>query len=223
MAIGIRLADNHVDVHEIAQLLDAVWPEEHHRTENILAAINAVSHQTWIALDYQGSNYAMVGLADTFMTVTSTGSKRWELDLLAVHPDYQAGLIRALVRVNNTACHRTLKSMKFLPTGDINTLFVCDVVTPGLTIRLPLGSELIPVRTCNYHGFWLETTADVSQAMSAAVGLPSHDGSPLDKEWKVQEKDVVGILVHEESHPDPSIQSYQMVGRYQWWSRQLSN
>ena len=183
----------------------------------------------------------VVGLADTFSTEDSTGLKRWEVDLLAVHPAYQgrgigkilvdqairagqgsgADIARALVRVDNIACQKTLRSLGFLITGEINTLQVFENEMQELPIRLPPGAVFVPVQTYNYRGFWLETTDKPAVAMSAAIDPISPDASQSDQEWTLQHQDVVGIIVPEKLPSDLAIDGYQVVGRYQWWTRKV--
>ena len=70
---------------EIADLKKAVWPHEAADPDLISAALNTPSHQAFIAkIDGQPA-----GFVSCFVTSSHEGDARWEIDLIAVHPDFR--------------------------------------------------------------------------------------------------------------------------------------
>src|SRR4051812_12129153 len=85
------------DIVEIGRIIVAVWPDSTVNTYRIEKVLNDPTHLTMV---YEIKEQ-VVGFADGFLTTSGDGIKRWELDLLAVHPDFQRrGIASALVTAN---------------------------------------------------------------------------------------------------------------------------
>src|SRR3972149_6121657 len=92
MAIEIRRATTE-DTGPIGEIIGYVWGETVD-SARIAAIISSREHDTWVAV-CDGKAAAFV---DSFPTRSAEGVARWEVDLLAVHPDFQGrGLARKLV------------------------------------------------------------------------------------------------------------------------------
>ena len=159
----------------IAQLKAAVWPEERADVAYLAAALAQPDRATWIA-EADGS---LVGFADGFLTLAEDGSRRWELDLLAVVPVYQgrglgraliaacteagrdfgATFARALIRASNTPSQRAFRHAGY--TLDPAPLILW-IATDGAAEDAPLPPDayLIPVITLGYRGVWIEGRPD---------------------------------------------------------------
>lgn len=236
MRFALRAAEVSIDSKGIATLLDSVWPDEQHSLNNITASLSADGHKAFVAVDSEKSEL-IVGLIDNFLTVTPAGLRRWELDLLAVHPDYRgqgvgkklvetstqaayeikADLVRALVRVNNTPCHRTLAGCNYKEDEHVRILYVCSE-SSGPVRRLPSNVDMMPVQTCTYRGHWLEGDADPLEAMSAAIGLPSQDLLSRGTAVNIDTPGLVGVLLPARFYDGLNVPSFQVVGHYQWWN-----
>lgn len=115
----------------------------------------------------------VVGFIDGFLTTSIEGHIRTELDLLAVHPDYQhRGIgknlitaftnliefqslkyIRALVRTDNTSMQLAISKCGYTIDKGVQTLYVLPK-TP--TKPISQGAHVIAVNTFTYGGVWLE-------------------------------------------------------------------
>lgn len=95
-AVEIRNA-NSDDITAVAETMNSVWPESSVSSERIMGVLADRSHSTMVAV----CEGRVVGFVDGFLTVSQDGLKRWELDLLAVHPDFQRrGIASALITAN---------------------------------------------------------------------------------------------------------------------------
>lgn len=119
----------------------------------------------------------VVGFTSAFRTEDLQGHGRWEIDLVAVHPEHQgegrgrllveaaygAGVrlglsrSRAFVRVDNTASQRMFEHAGFATDGVVRTLHLWDASSVDKQgDDCPAGVRLIPVDTLTYRGLWIE-------------------------------------------------------------------
>jgi GNAT superfamily N-acetyltransferase len=203
------------DAPSIRQLLIGVWPEDEEPTlENITRALANIEHASFVTV--QADNDSIVGFVDSFLTEASDGTRRWEIDLLAVHPDWRgrglasqlvnisiaagldrsARLTRALVRADNVACQRVMRSCGLLAKPckyQISTRAKRDMPT------VPPAMCLVPVQTCLYRGYWLEYSSEV-------VPRPNYLLHQSDDEQ------VIGTLLQVDEE-----QALQSSSCLQWW------
>lgn len=118
----------------------------------------------------------VAGFVSTFLTIGKRGSRRWEIDLLAVRrasqgqrlgqrlveaacrvaQEKKAAIARAAVRVDNIASQRTFENAGFTTNREVHRLLTW---TPDGKIGSSIygGSvRFVAVNTVTYRGLWLE-------------------------------------------------------------------
>ena len=120
------------DAASIAQVKNLTWPHESTKPGLIAAALVDSSHTTLVA----AKAGRVMGFVDGFSTFSSQGINRWEVDLLAVHPDHRgqgigtrlvrastdsgrergATIVRALIHLKNAYCSE--KKCLYCPIGN---------------------------------------------------------------------------------------------------------
>ena len=217
MPIIIRRATKQ-DVPHILNIIKSAFDEEA-ESQQIETCIQKPDFRTLVA-EIDG---IVAGFNFGFITIGIDGTKRRELDLQAVHPDYhgqgagkkliqrfteletEADHIRALVAHGNIRMEKALTRLGY--TTD-NTL--CGLYVSSNTARseiAPQGSHLIPVTTMTYNGIWLEgqvTTQAINTALSS----------------KKQENDIVGAVVP--LSDEPAIEAlksanFNFINHYRRW------
>lgn len=217
------------DTTAIGRIMEAVWPDSPPDLTRIRNVIDAQNHSTLIGL----IDDTVVGFVDGFMTETVEGAARWEVDLLAVQPDYQRrGIASALVEASTRAavergavCARGLVAVGNL--GSERAFARCGYTTDGIVDELLVASRnekpnvfeavdvmphLISVHTINYSGLWIEgnrTKAGLVETLSQ-LGKTQFD--------------VAGAVIAEsetELIGDAVLFGFERIGRYHWWQRQL--
>lgn len=223
--INIRLAEP-TDADAIASVKTVVWPEESVNRQRIEDVITDRDHATHVA-EIAGR---IVGFVDGFVTRTHTGALRWEVDLLAVHPDLQrrgvakrlilasgdsgcekgATQKRGLIHVDNVGSMRAFGGCGYQPTDDGHcSLLVATANVAATQSCVVTGSHLVHVRTINYRGLWIEGTFSAANLGAAIWCL-------------VQERlDLVGAVIPVKN--EPAIRAAlaagcQHVGDYQYWT-----
>ncbi len=171
MSFVIRSATK-VDVEAILDVKQAVWPEEASSVDYVIGVLNQPDHITLVAV-IEG---LVVGFVDGFLTLASDGIRRWEVDLLAVHPAYrgrgiatalvrahtQAGVAigavngRALIAVDNTASQYTFAHCGYRTSIEEEYGLFVSSADINHSTAIPSGLHLIPVITINYRGLWIE-------------------------------------------------------------------
>jgi GNAT superfamily N-acetyltransferase len=159
------------DTKPIKILKDTIWPSDSTTEEHIQTILNDPK-QTIIINEI---NSEITGLTAAFATTSQDKIKRWEVDLLAVHPQYQrqgiaknlvnaiteigrekdTKITRALIQIENIGSQRTFAACGYTTNSDIQTLYVSD----GENTSTPDSVDecyLIPVSTLNYRGVWIE-------------------------------------------------------------------
>lgn len=208
------------------ELKQAIWPGERATVEQVEAGLSAPDQLTVVG--WQGN--VVVGFAAAFPTMTATGQRRWELDLLGVHPAARGQRLgtklietmlrqlprqadepmRALIATSNIASQTAFRRAGFHQEQMELGLFSSELRPAGQTNPTTIPAHLIPVQTLNYGGYWLEAIADGS-ALSLAAGLPSGPTAAL-----------VGALLpldRQDLHTTARHSGYAHIGNYHWWHK----
>ncbi len=215
------------DAPALADLIRCVWPEEDPSPSTIVGALSAPDHATYVAI----AEGRVVGMCDGFLTVDAAGVRRWEVDLLAVHPDRRgrglgarliaassaagqargATCARGLIALANTPSQRAFQRNGYQADPIVRDLYVCRALA-GEGPSLPTDAFLTPVHTLTYRGGWIEGRA-TEQALRAAQALGAARG------W-----DCVGVLLaaDEDLRSPATALGFAHVGAYRWWRRPLA-
>ncbi|MCB9454915.1 MAG: GNAT family N-acetyltransferase [Anaerolineaceae bacterium] len=219
------------DAAAIAAVKDAVWPEETSEPGRIARVIACGEHTSFIA-EYGGQ---VVGFVDSFTTYSPMETARWEVDLLAVHPDQQgrgigralvsaasqsghesgATFARALIQTHNTASQRVFARCGYRSDGVARDLYVA---TRGVAIPQPVfqDTNLIEVRTFNYNGLWVEGHLTIDSLSRALTRLAANS----------HEYGLAGVLI---SSCDAALTEaamslgYTLVAAFHWWRRDFDD
>lgn len=218
---------NEQDIEGIIQVKQSVWPDEGFDAALIRQIVLDAEHMTQVAV----IDDSVVGFVDGFNTLSQSGVPQWNLDLIAVNPAFQgqgiaselmrantmagrdsgAGRARGLVAVDNVASQRT-----FMRCG-----YVCDEAVCGLYVGgdfpgelgslsdTELARNIIPVRTLNYRGLWVENLW-TNPIFAMALGIA-----------QAQSAQIVGAVIPlGETEAVDAAQAYhlELVGHYQWWT-----
>ncbi|MGB0387076.1 MAG: GNAT family N-acetyltransferase [Ardenticatenaceae bacterium] len=213
----------------IASVQARVWPSEQADMARITDVLQDATHTTLVAL----ANKQVVGFVDCFETRPASGIRRWEIDLIAVDPDFHrrgvgtrlmaganaAGhargitVARAFVATSNIASQRTFARCGYQSDWIKRDLYICNQ-PPTRSTKVGRPQEiaptegLIPVSTLRYRGWWIEERWTLER-LSAAQDLLHH-----------QESQVVGAVIP--LHQPAAIQAakqagYFFVGQFHWW------
>jgi ribosomal protein S18 acetylase RimI-like enzyme len=208
------------DAEQIATIRQAVWPDSSVDLAHIATVLSDPQHQTIVAV----SDNRMTGYMACFATLAQDGTRRWEMDELAVHPDYRrqqigyrlvaeatkagrqyrAVFARALIEVNNLASQQTFARCGYKTDASIYGLYICTMFTSGQA-SVPPDLHLVPVQTLSYRGVWLE--GKLSQEAFAAVRHLNNYG-------------LAGALIPLSNHPAiyaAARAGFRLVNNYQWW------
>jgi GNAT superfamily N-acetyltransferase len=225
LEINIRQATQH-DAPEIAAIKQSVWPDEAVDVAQMAKAIQKPTHVTQVGIHAN----TIIGFIDGFSTYSARGIHRWEVDLLAVHPDYRgnrvgerlvrantkagfqrgAGVARGLIRIENIASQRTFARCAYHSQGPLGDLFVVSRnPSPEDAILFSQQFHLVSVTTLTYTGCWLE------------IDLPSHTHHEkshirMNTDWSV-----MGVLIPiEEKEIYHTVQKagFTNTGRFQYWT-----
>lgn len=205
------------DAPGLARLINEVW--DHNLNPERIASVGLDSNRVTVVAD-SGSD--VIGFADGFMTATSDGVPRWEVDLLAVDARYRgrgiaqrliaasvdagrlagAAVARALVQIGNAPSLRAFQRCGFTPEAA-----TCELTVSGAAcderLTAPLGAHLISVRTYTYSGIWIEGRLSL-EALRCARSIRTRYA------W-----DVAGAVIPEGTF-DQTPEGYAVVGRYRW-------
>lgn len=215
------------DAPALADLIRCVWPEEDPSLSTIVDALGAPDHATYVAI----VDGRVAGMCDGFLTLDADGRRRWEVDLLAVHPDQRgrglgvrliaassaagqacgAACARGLIALANTPSQRTFQRNGYQADPVVRELYVCRTLA-GAGADLPVGASLTPVHTFTYRGGWIEGRT-TEQVLRAARAIGAARG------W-----DCVGVLLaaDDDLRQTAATLGFARVGAYQWWQRTLA-
>jgi ribosomal protein S18 acetylase RimI-like enzyme len=214
------------DRQQIIALKSTVWPQESASNRDVSAVLDHPTHQVFIAEE----NNRLTGFVDGFTTIDASGRHRWEVDLLAVHPehrrkgvaqalvtactqlthDYPSDYARALIALNNPGSKKTFQSCAYECIDPVHELLVTGFKKE---IYYELATHFFPVavQTLSYHGFWLEmnpSKLETSQKLPEKSLKDAVLGVVLDKGEKQ-----MAVKLRE--------MGFNLVGQYQWWIRNL--
>jgi GNAT superfamily N-acetyltransferase len=211
------------DASAMLQVKQITWPEEEVRLSQVENVLADAAHEVYVA-DVQGQ---VIGFADSFATRAPTRELRWEIDLLAVHPDWRgrqvgqalimaclkagkkrrAAFARALIQVENRASQISFERSGFKCQPELLELFTAPP-EEGLFSPETAGGHLLLVNTINYFGLWLEEDHRESSLRAARAASWQHNC------------DFVGTLVNQADMTDNEKMSdlgFTKIGNYQWW------
>ena len=206
------------DAQTIAKIIQITHNEET-SIEQIQRCIESGEHFSYVAV---ADN--IIGFVDGFTTVVQDGTKRGELDLISVHPDFtghgigkqlirtfsenvqNVDIIRALVAVDNAPMHRAIGVIDYQLNPQTQSLYIAS--ENGENIVSPLESYLIPVETFTYSGIWLEGEISKEAIQSAQF------------QRKKRGYDVVGAVIPtQNAEAIKTVQNagFEHVKDFQWW------
>lgn len=220
--MDIRLAQQG-DLAAILHVKQATWPEEAVNPVYVADVLRDSGHVTHLAVVDGG----IAGFIDGFLTLAADGVRRWEADLLAVHPDYRnrglavrlvaentraglemgADMARALIRLDNTGSQRTFGRSGYICDQNECTMYVSPD-SPDSAVDLSPNTYLVPVSTINYRGLWVEGELSTDSLRYAQQVREQHG------------YDLVGAVIpnNQREAVHAAIQSgFTLVGGYQWW------
>jgi GNAT superfamily N-acetyltransferase len=223
MVLDYRFADT-VAAPAIAALLTATWSDDT-ADEGRITRVLADSNSRATAAAYDSDR--LVGFVDGFLTVDSQGTRRWEVDLLAVDVVYHnqgiarrlitnsieegrrlgATVARALVHADNVRASKAFARAGFRQRGDLRTLVICT--DPLVDAVSDPSIFMIPVATFTYIGWWVEGSYTASALQAARHHLSLHSG------------DLVGAVATPADVLHAEACGYFVVGNYRWWQRDL--
>lgn len=212
------------NINAIASIFESVWPEEQVDPARLSAVLKDATHVTLV---FSLANQEIVGFVDAFETQAANGSRRWEIDLLAVNPTYQGQGIgrqliaaakevgiqrdipftRALIASHNIASQRAFARCGYQSNNKPYDLYVSSKSSHHAH-SMPTQATLIPVSTLRYQGAWLEEPW-TTQALTAAQHLREQHG------W-----DVVGAVIplaQPQSIQAAKEAGFEAIGQYSWW------
>lgn len=213
------------DAPALAAVHAACWPAERIPVEHLTRAL-ALPDRVTLTAETDGTT---IGFVDGFLTTGVDGRRRWEVDLLAVHPAARgrgvgrrliaacaaAGIafspdcIRALIREDNIASQRAFAAAGFAPAPTLCRLLV-NTTGSDLGHEPPPGVHLVPVVTLTYRGVWIEGALS-AEAFAAASAMRARRG------W-----DVAGCVIplaQGEALRAAGEVGYTVVGDFAWWLR----
>ncbi|MDQ7027073.1 MAG: GNAT family N-acetyltransferase [Anaerolineae bacterium] len=190
--------------------------------QHIQQVIAEDDHASFVAVD----NGQMVGFVDGFLTMAQDKTRRWELDLLAVHPDFQgrgagkqliqafsdgandygATLVRALVAIDNKPMQTAMTKAGYQQQPNIYELHISSAA--GKRAKPPENAHLIPVNTFTYRGIWLEGEISLEAIYAANAIREKYD-------W-----DVVGTVVSKTNHSALGTicaAEFDFIKCFHWW------
>ena len=212
------------DASAMVQVKKLTWPEEEIRLNQVKRVLDDPAHEVLVA-EVQGR---VAGFVDSFVTTAANGDLRWEVDLLAVHPDWRgrqlgqkmilaclkagqergAAFARALIQVENRASQISFERCGFQLVPKVLCLYVSPAKELFSTAAESDG-HLLAVNTINYSGLWLEEDASESSLIVANAAC-----------WQ-KKCDLVGTLVIQANLSDNEKMNelgFTKVGDYQWWT-----
>lgn len=209
------------DVTGIVRTKSAVWRDEIADESIVATAVSDPRHTTLVAVRED----VIVGFVDGFLTVSQSGEARWEVDLLAVDQSFRrrglgerlvrasteaghlkgATAARALVRFDNAPSQRLFGRCGYRPQDVACCLFVSsDLTVAREYLRRRQSAHVIPVRTLNYRGLWLEDSRSGGTAGIATEGAWDLFGSVIS-------------LKNAEATRAVLAAGFTRIGRYRWW------
>lgn len=219
MPITIRAAMPQ-DAQAISQIIDLAFHEQAN-SEQIQKLIANNKHHTLVVVSDK-----VLGFIDGFMTIAQDATKRLELDLLAVHPDFTGQGIgkqlistftentqdidttRVLVATNNTLMRHAMKATGYQLDPQAQALYISS--DSAEKTEISAEAHLISVETFTYSGIWLEGEITLEAIKSAQY------------QRQKQASDVVGAVISPENKDAiETVKSagFEHVKYFQWWTK----
>jgi ribosomal protein S18 acetylase RimI-like enzyme len=219
-------ADEHAPA--ILALKTRVWSHDEHSQAQVTRALQQRDHAAFVALT---EDNRIAGFVDSFPTADMDGRRRWEIDLLAVHPDFQgqkigqqlitaahqagrdAGIAqaRALIQIENHASQGAFRRCGYATNGQTYKLMISSDRLAG-GVQALNSAVLIPVVTMNYSGLWLEGAITPAYLESGKIEITRRG------------LDLVGTLIRDADSAALSAAEragYSFIEAFQWWERSL--
>ena len=216
-----------IDVPGIASVKQATWPYEQTNEDYIDRVIQDESHFTLVATE----SLQIVGFVDGFETIAQDGTRRWEIDLLAVHPDHRGrgiakclvgacaehggqrgcSISRSLIHIGNDNSMKVFTSCGYQPESQVCGLYVSSNDS-DVNIAIPSNLHLGAVDTINYRGVWLEGELS-GDAFAAAISSKTRLGL-----------DIAGatvLLTRKDVIRKALSANYLLIDHYRFWIRHL--
>lgn len=211
------------DVEGISAVKTATWPDNSVLQEQVEAAVKDRENMVFVA----SVGAKIVGYMACFPTLSPSKQLRWEMDELAVAPDYRGNGIarqlvlaaseagkkrgtvfaRALVEVSNKASQMTFAGCGYKTTSTVYGLYSSRAF--GLDNPLPEQLHIVPVNCLGYRGAWLEGRLN-KEAFWGARGM--------------KRCMLVGAVIP--TMAEDTIQAavdaeFELIGHYHWWLNTL--
>jgi ribosomal protein S18 acetylase RimI-like enzyme len=221
---------NENDIEGIIRVKHAVWPDTDVNRDLMRRIVKDDGHRTLVA----EADGVIAGFVDGFQTVSSDGIRRWELDLIAVHPDFQkrgiaaelmwmntqsgrerdASLARGLVEIENVGSQRTFIKCGYQSDGQICSLLVRE---KGTQFSAKAKADQLPpciitVSTLNYTGLWIEDDWNTD------------DFRVVNKHLDEGRYELAGCVIPNtnfEAINNAKQAGFKLIGQYQWWKIQF--
>lgn len=232
--IAVRAATI-ADAEAVIEIMELCWSEQRPNHSVVGCVLTKPGRSILLAILAE----QVIGFVDGFLTLSSSGMLRWEVDLLAVHPAFRgygagqalvetmsqighekrAGAARALIQVANTASERVFGRCGYRAEETILELWSANPQPDADRTGIPasdlsvLDGYFIPVTTLNYRGLWLEDARSSAEFSAGRVIAGQHG------------LDLVGCLLpcDRPALIDIARQAgYAFINRFRWWWLPLS-
>lgn len=221
------------DAPSIAEIIKLAFGEDA-SSQQIQTCIEQKSFWTYVSV----SDNIVTGFVFGFMTTSIDGKQRRELDLLAVHPDYQgqgigkkliehftedkteADCIRALIAVGNTRMEKALTRLGYSTDNHVCGLYVSSQSIPKIDVGAcystpeksdAIDSHFIPVITMTYNGIWLEGKI-TSQAINTALSSKKDQNDVVGAVVPVSDVSAINAL---------ELANFNFIKQYRRWVRKM--
>lgn len=209
------------DAAAVGALITLTW-DEATDTDWISRVIAQPTHTIWLA----ESAGELAGFCVGFPTMSHAGEKRWEIDLLAVHPSLRgqgigkllvaksvqtgrergAASQRGLIAVGNTASEKCFAAAGFAAKERCN-LWVNGPAESAES--LAHSAHFIPVNTVTYSGIWVEESADRPALLAAK------------QQAYLEKRQTVGAVIPDGVPHAAKELAFTHIGIYQRWILRL--
>lgn len=180
----------------------------------------------------------VVGFVSTFLSVDVHDTRRWEVDLLAVHPEnhskgYGTALIqsvlpiareqnvaylRGLVRTENIASQKAFQHAGYVSDGESFHLYLWPPEPHHAPAPIPPDITLLPLNTLTFRGLAIEGLSNQSYSAEDQRAIVSKAQNIVFNEKRAN----TGALIPTQ-HPEmlsPEVRKKGTLhGEYAWWTR----
>jgi len=232
------IAANHAP--GIAQIQQVVWPNDD--TSDSIAlnrvifdALQDTNRVNFVVVDES----RVVGFADGFLTVSAEGRPRWEVDLLALHPDYRglglgarlvsasalagremgAQWARALIQVENKASQRAFIRRGFKPDPNDCLLYVSSGSVTNFFSPIRKGKRLA-VNGIGPDSYFISVRTLYYRGLwlEGPLEFEAFDAAQAIREHYRWEMAGAVIPVNEQAAIQAARSAgYRKIDRYGWW------